>query len=69
MVIQKHWILIVRLSGKLTVFDDGEKTILKLKKMPKRLPSVFMKNNSKVSTTNYKIRGNCYILDRVAKEI
>lgn len=63
-----------KISGKAeiklaTVFDDGEKTILKFEKMPKRLPSVFMKNKGKVNMTNYKIRDNCYILDRVAEEI
>ena len=51
------------------IFDDGEKTILKFGKMPKRLPSVFIKNKGKVSMTNYKIRDDCYILDRVAEEI
>lgn len=52
-----------------TVFDDGEKTILKFEKIPKRLPSVFVKNKGKVIMTNYKIRDNCYILDGVAEEI
>ena len=37
--------------------------------MPKRLPSVFVKNKGKVIMTNYKIRDNCYILDGVAEEI
>lgn len=53
----------------ITVFDDGEKTILKFEKMPKRLPSVFIKNKGKITMTNYKIRDNCYILDSVAEEI
>ena len=53
------------------VFDDGEKTILKFNALPKRLPSVFIKNRGKkgISMVNYKIRNNCYILDRVADEI
>ena len=53
------------------VFDDGEKTILKFISMPKRLPSVFVKIKGKkgISMVNYKIRNNCYILDRVADEI
>ena len=53
----------------LTVFDDGEKTILKFDKTPKRLPSLFIKNKGKIIMANYKIRENCYILDRVAEEI
>ena len=53
----------------LTVFDDGEKTILKFAKTPKRLPSLFIKNKGKIIMANYKIRENCYILDRVAEEI
>lgn len=51
------------------VFDDGEKTILKFDKVPKRLPSVFIKNKGKIVMANYKIRDNCYIVDRVADEI
>ena len=53
------------------VFDDGEKTILKFNALPKRLPSVFIKNRGKkgINMVNYKIRNNCYILDRVADEI
>ena len=53
----------------LTVFDDGEKTILKFAKTPKRLPSLFIKNKGKIIMANYKIRENCYIVDRVAEEI
>ena len=30
-------------GSKLVVFDDGEKTILKFDKLPKRLPSLFIK--------------------------
>jgi len=51
------------------VFDDGEKTILKFAKTPKRLPSLFIKNKGKIIMANYKIRENCYIVDRVAEEI
>lgn len=53
----------------LTVFDDGKKTILKFDKTPKRLPSLFIKNKGKIIMANYKIRENCYIVDRVAEEI
>lgn len=51
------------------VFDDGEKTILKFDRTPKRLPSLFIKNKGKIIMANYKIRDNCYIVDRVADEI
>ena len=51
------------------VFDDGEKTILKFDKTPKRLPSLFIKDKGKIVMSNYKIRENCYIVDRVAEEI
>ena len=56
---------------KLTVFDDGEKTIVKFEKMPKNLPSVFVKIKGKkgLNLVNYKFRNNCCILDRVADEI
>lgn len=58
-------------SKPVAVFDDGEKTILKFNSLPKRLPSVFVKNHGKkgISMVNYKIRGNCYVLDRIADEI
>ena len=60
-----------KFDGKIIVFDDGEKTILKFEKFPQNLPSVFIKNHNKKGLTlvNYKIRGNCYILDRIADEI
>lgn len=63
-----------KISGELSVklvavFDDGEKTILKFDKTPKRLPSLFIKNKGKIIMANYKIRENCYIVDRVAEEI
>lgn len=51
------------------IFDDGEKTILKFDKIPKRLPSLFIRNKGKIFMANYKIRDNCYIVDTVADEI
>ena len=54
-----------------TVFDDGEKTFLKFEKLPKRLPSLFLKESGKkdIQLANYKISDNSYILDRIADEI
>ena len=56
---------------KLVVFDDGEKTILKFGELPKRLPSLFIKNKGKkgISMVNYRIIDDCYILDRVADKM
>ena len=51
------------------IFDDGEKTFLRFDKIPKRLPSLFIRNKGKIFMTNYKIRDNCYIVDTVADEI
>ncbi len=53
------------------VFDDGEKTFLKFEKLPKRLPSLFLKESGKkdIQLANYKISDNSYILDRIADEI
>ena len=58
-------------SKPVAVFDDGEKTILKFNSLPKRLPSIFVKNKGKkgISMVNYQIRNNCYVLDRVVDEI
>ena len=50
------------------IFDDGEKTILKFDKIPKRLPSLFIRSKGKIMMANYKIRDNCYIVDTVADE-
>lgn len=53
------------------VFDDGEKTFLKFEKLPKRLPSLFLKEQGKkdMQLANYKISDNSYILDRITDEI
>ena len=53
------------------VFDDGEKTFLKFDKLPKRLPSLFIKNRGKkgLSLANYQVKENCYIMSGVADEI
>lgn len=53
------------------VFDDGEKTFLKFEKLPKRLPSLFLKEQGKkdIQLANYKISDNSYILDKIADEI
>lgn len=49
------------------VFDDGNKTIIKFKSLPKRLPALFIKEkgHKSVSLANFKQKDNCYILDRV----
>ena len=49
------------------VFDDGEKTIIKFSKMSKKLPALFIREKGKktVSLANFKVKDNCYIIDRV----
>lgn len=49
------------------VFDDGEKTIIRFRKNANRLPALFLKEKNKkdFSLTNYKTKGDCYIIDRV----
>ena len=53
------------------VFDDGERTILKFEKIPAKMPTLLIKERGKkgVSMVNYAIRGDSYILDRVADEM
>jgi len=53
------------------VFDDGERTIIKFGKLPVKLPTLFIKerNKSGVSMVNYEIKGDSYILDRLAEEM
>ena len=53
------------------VFDDGEKTIIKYSgKMPKTAPAIFIREHGRkgVSLVNFRVRDNCYILDRVVDQ-
>jgi len=54
-----------------TVFDDGQKTIIKFAKRPNRIPALFVKEKGKkgISLVNYTTKNNCYILDRVVGEM
>lgn len=52
------------------VFSDGEKTMLKFSKMPKKMPAVFVrtKGHKGVQLVNFKIKDNFYIIDSVVDE-
>lgn len=53
------------------VFDDGEKTVIKYnKKLPKKAPAIFIRErgHNGVSLVNFKMKDNCYILDRVVDQ-
>ena len=53
------------------VFDDGSKTIIKYnKKLPQKAPAVFIRERGHkgVSLVNFKMKDNCYILDRVVDQ-
>ena len=54
-----------------TVFDDGERTFIKFRKLPARIPALFIKEKGKkgISMANYTTKNNVYILDRVVNEI
>lgn len=49
------------------VFDDGEKTIIRMAKGVKQLPALFIREPGKkdLSLANFKTKDNTYILDRV----
>ena len=49
------------------VFDDGEKTIIRYKKLPRRLPALFIRDRGtmKISLANFRSRQNTLIIDRV----
>lgn len=49
------------------VFDDGEKTIIRMNKGVKRLPALFIREPGKkdLSLANFKTKNNCYIIDRI----
>lgn len=52
------------------VLDDGEKTIIKFKKANSKLPALFVRERGKrgVTLVNFKIKDNCFILDRLNDE-
>lgn len=52
------------------VFDDGEKTIIKYNKLPEKSPAVFIREHGRkgVSLINFKVKDNCYILDRIVDQ-
>lgn len=52
------------------VFDDGEKTIIRLKKATSKLPALFIRERGHkgVSLANFKIKHDSYILDRVIEQ-
>lgn len=53
------------------IFDDTEKTIIKFKHAPKNAPAIFVKEPGRkgVNMVNFKIKDNCYILDRIADTV
>jgi len=52
------------------VLDDGEKTIIKFKKANSKLPALFVRERGKrgVTLVNFKVKDNCFILDRLIDE-
>lgn len=51
-----------------TIFDDGKKTFLVMKSNLQELPALFMKENGKLLTVNYRVKGNYLIVDRTFQE-
>ena len=53
------------------VFDDGKRTIIKFEKLPRKLPTMFIKERGKkeVSLANYEIKGDSYILEKLVREM
>lgn len=52
------------------VFDDGQKTFIKFKQLKSTMPVLFIKEKGKktVSMVNYKIKDDCYIVDKIFEE-
>ena len=52
------------------VLDDGEKPIIKFKKANSKLPALFVRERGKrgVTLVNFKVKDNCFILDRLIDE-
>jgi len=51
-------------------FDDGEKTFIKFKNLPAKMPVLFVKEKGKkaLSLVNFSIKDNYYIVDKVFSE-
>ena len=49
------------------VFDDGQKTVIRFKKNMNKMPALFIreKGHKTMSLTNYKLKDNAYMLDRL----
>lgn len=52
------------------IFDDGQKTYIKLKKLKSTMPVLFIreKNKKSVAMVNYKVKDDCYIVDKLFDE-
>ena len=52
------------------VFDDGQKTYIKFKKLKSTMPVLFIreKNKKSISMVNYKVKDDCYIVDKLFDE-
>lgn len=52
------------------VFDDGKKTYIKFDRLNNQMPVLFIKepNRKEVTLVNYKVKDNCFIVDKVFKE-
>ena len=53
------------------VLDDGTKTVLKYNNgLPKKGPAIFTKESKRgnVNLVNYRVKDNCYIIDRVLQD-
>ena len=49
------------------IFDDGEKTFIRMNRDVKRLPALFIREPGKkdLSLVNFKTKDNCYVIDRI----
>lgn len=52
------------------IFDDGQKTYIKFKKLKSTMPVLFIreKNKKSVAMVNYKVKDDCYIVDKLFDE-
>ena len=51
-----------------TIFDDGSKTYIVMKKNLQELPALYMKEGSNLLLVNYRVKGNYLIVDRTFSE-
>ena len=50
------------------VFHDGKKTYIRFARGTQELPNLYVVKNDKLEIVNYRVLGDCFVVDRVLTE-